>query len=87
MFNFDRSEKKFLYRILGEVISAGATTIIIADTVGSSLPSQFGELIGDIKANTPGIENVILATHCHNDLGLATANTLAVCILCTIIKI
>ncbi|VAI72131.1 unnamed protein product [Triticum turgidum subsp. durum] len=72
-----RSNKEFLYHILEEVIQAGATTITIADTVGSNLPVEYGKLIADIKANTPGIDNAIISTHCHNDLGLATANTLA----------
>ncbi|XBI08415.1 hypothetical protein VPH35_136151 [Triticum aestivum] len=72
-----RSNKEFLYHILEEVIQAGATTITIADTVGFNLPVEFGKLIADIKANTSGIDNVIISTHCHNDLGLATANTLA----------
>lgn len=74
----NRSDREFLFEILGEVIKAGATTIGVGDTVGYSLPSEFGQLIADIKANTPGIENVIISTHCHNDLGLATANTLEV---------
>ncbi|KAK6255337.1 hypothetical protein SCA6_016642 [Theobroma cacao] len=72
-----RSDREFLYEILGEVIKAGATTLNIPDTVGINLPSEFGQLIADIKANTPGIENVIISTHCQNDLGLSTANTLA----------
>ncbi|KAK4349321.1 hypothetical protein RND71_032076 [Anisodus tanguticus] len=72
-----RSEREFLYHILGEVIKAGATTLNIPDTVGYAVPKEFGQLIADIKANTPGIEDVIISTHCHNDLGLATANTLA----------
>ncbi|XP_073222015.1 probable 2-isopropylmalate synthase isoform X2 [Cicer arietinum] len=71
-----RSDKEFLYQILGEVIKAGATTVVIPDTVGIAMPFEFGNLIADLKKNTPGIENVILATHCHNDLGLATANTI-----------
>lgn len=74
-----RSDREFLYQILGEVIKAGATTLNIPDTVGYTLPPEFGQLIADIKANTPGIENVIISTHCQNDLGLSTANTLAVC--------
>lgn len=74
-----RSERDFLYEILEEVIKAGATTLNIPDTVGITLPAEFGQLIADIKANTPGIENVIISTHCQNDLGLSTANTLAVC--------
>uniref|UniRef100_A0A1J3J2P2 2-isopropylmalate synthase n=2 Tax=Noccaea caerulescens TaxID=107243 RepID=A0A1J3J2P2_NOCCA len=72
-----RSEREFLYEILGEVIKAGATTLNIPDTVGITLPSEFGQLIADLKANTPGIENVIISTHCQNDLGLSTANTLS----------
>ncbi|WVY94195.1 hypothetical protein V8G54_033283 [Vigna mungo] len=71
-----RSDREFLYEILGEVIKAGATTLNIPDTVGINLPSEFGRLIADIKANTPGIENVIISTHCQNDLGLSTANTI-----------
>lgn len=72
-----RSDREFLYEILGEVIKAGATTLNIPDTVGITVPSEFGQLIADIKANTPGIENVIISTHCQNDLGLSTANTIA----------
>lgn len=72
-----RSNREFLYHILKEVIKAGATTLNIPDTVGYTLPYEFGKLIADIKANTPGIENAIISTHCQNDLGLATANTLA----------
>ncbi|XP_073056585.1 2-isopropylmalate synthase A-like [Primulina eburnea] len=70
-----RSDREFLYQILGEVIKAGATTLNIPDTVGFNLPGEFGQMIADIKANTPGIENVIISTHCQNDLGLSTANT------------
>ncbi|GAB2227821.1 hypothetical protein Droror1_Dr00009648 [Drosera rotundifolia] len=72
-----RTDKEFLYHILGEVIKAGATTLNIPDTVGYTVPDEFGKLIADIKANTPGIENVIISTHCQNDLGLSTANTIA----------
>ncbi|KAK1379970.1 2-isopropylmalate synthase [Heracleum sosnowskyi] len=72
-----RSDREFLYHILEQVIEAGATTINNPDTVGYTVPSEFGQLIADIKANTPGIENVIISTHCQNDLGLSTANTLA----------
>ena len=73
-----RSDREFLYQILGEVIKAGATTLNIPDTVGYTMPFEFGKLIADIKSNTPGIENVIISSHCQNDLGLATANTVAV---------
>uniref|UniRef100_A0ACD5V919 Uncharacterized protein n=1 Tax=Avena sativa TaxID=4498 RepID=A0ACD5V919_AVESA len=72
-----RSNKELLYHIIEEAIQAGATTITIPDTVGCNLPSEYGKLIADIKDNTRGIDNVIISTHCHNDLGLATANTLA----------
>ncbi|XP_076936781.1 2-isopropylmalate synthase A-like [Bidens hawaiensis] len=71
-----RSEKEFLYEIIGEVIKVGATTVGVGDTVSYNLPSEYGQLIADIRANTPAIEDVIISTHCHNDLGLATANTL-----------
>lgn len=72
-----RSDPEFLYKILEEVIKAGATTLNIPDTVGYTLPGEFGQLIAKIKANTPGAANIIISTHCQNDLGLATANTLA----------
>lgn len=72
-----RSEPEFLYRVLGEVIKAGAITLNIPDTVGYSTPQEFSALISGIIANTPGIQNTVVSTHCHNDLGMATANTLA----------
>ena len=72
-----RSQPEFLYLVLGEVIKAGATTLNIPDTVGYTTPDEFGVLIAGIVKNTPGIENCIVSVHCHNDLGLATANTLA----------
>ncbi len=72
-----RSEPDFLYQVLGEAIRAGAITLNIPDTVGYTTPEEFGQLISGIMANTPGIENVVLSVHCHDDLGLATANTLA----------
>jgi 2-isopropylmalate synthase len=72
-----RSHPEFLYLVLGEAIKAGATTLNIPDTVGYTMPDEFKALIAGIMANTPGIENVVLSVHCHNDLGLATANTLA----------
>src|SRR5512136_1204934 len=72
-----RSDPQFLYLVLGEAIKAGATTLNIPDTVGYLTPDEFGALIAGIIKNTPGIENCIVSTHCHNDLGLATANTLA----------
>ncbi|NOZ50545.1 MAG: 2-isopropylmalate synthase [Chloroflexi bacterium] len=72
-----RSQPHFLYRVLGVAIAAGATTINIPDTVGYTTPDEFGRLIRDIRENTPGAKDVIISVHCHNDLGLATANTLA----------
>jgi 2-isopropylmalate synthase len=72
-----RSDPEFLYLVLGEVIKAGATTLNIPDTVGYTTPDEFGALIAGIVRHTPGIENCIISVHCHNDLGMATANTLA----------
>jgi 2-isopropylmalate synthase len=72
-----RSDPKFLYQVLEIAIQAGATTLNIPDTVGYTLPAEFGGLIAGIIQNTPGIEKCIVSVHCHNDLGMATANTLA----------
>jgi 2-isopropylmalate synthase len=72
-----RSELKFLYRILGAVIRAGATTLNIPDTTGWNLPSEFGELIANLKANVEGADAVVFSTHCQNDLGLSTANSIS----------
>jgi len=65
------------WQVLGEVIKAGATTLNIPDTTGWNLPHEFGDLIAKIKKNTPGADNVIISTHCQNDLGLSTANSIA----------
>jgi 2-isopropylmalate synthase len=72
-----RTEPEFLYQVLEAAIRAGATTLNIPDTVGYTLPDEFGALIGGIMQNVAGIEKAIVSVHCHNDLGLATANTLA----------
>ncbi|MFQ5408892.1 MAG: 2-isopropylmalate synthase [Anaerolineales bacterium] len=72
-----RSDPEFLYVILAEAIKAGATTLNIPDTVGYTTPEEFGALIRGIIENTAGIENVVVSVHCHDDLGMATANTLA----------
>lgn len=72
-----RSDPEFLYVVLEAAIKAGATTLNIPDTVGYTTPNEFGALIAGIMTTVPGIENVIVSTHCHDDLGLATANTLA----------
>ena len=73
-----RTNPEYLYQMLTEVIRAGATTVNIADTVGYAIPSAtgFAKLLKDIQANVPGIENVVMSVHCHNDLGLAVANSL-----------
>ena len=72
-----RSEPEFLYLVIGEAIKAGATTINIPDTVGYTTPEEYGGLIAGIIKNIPGIDDVVVSVHCHDDLGLATANTLA----------
>ncbi len=72
-----RSDPEFLYVVLEEAIKAGAITLNIPDTVGYTTPDEFGALIAGIIENTPGIENCIVSVHCHDDLGMATANTLA----------
>ncbi|TDI84657.1 MAG: 2-isopropylmalate synthase [Chloroflexi bacterium] len=72
-----RSDPDFLYVVLEEAIKAGATTLNIPDTVGYTTPNEFGGIIAGIVEHVPGVEDVILSVHCHDDLGLATANTLA----------
>jgi 2-isopropylmalate synthase len=72
-----RSEPAFLYQVLQVAIEAGATTLNIPDTVGYCTPEEFGGLIAGIFTHVPNIENVTVSVHCHNDLGLATANALA----------
>ena len=72
-----RSDPEFLYQALAAAIQAGATTLNIPDTVGYTTPAEFGALIAGIRANVPGADRVVISAHCHNDLGLATANTLA----------
>jgi 2-isopropylmalate synthase len=72
-----RTEMEFLYEVVTAAIEAGATTINIPDTVGYTTPWEFGERIAQIIANVPGSDRAIFSVHCHNDLGLATANSLA----------
>jgi len=72
-----RSDVKYLYEVLEAVIGAGAGTINIPDTVGYAIPSEFGGLIKSIKENVPNINKAVISVHCHNDLGLAVANSLA----------
>ena len=72
-----RSDPDFLVQVLGEAIKAGATTLNIPDTVGYTTPEEFGGLIKYLREKTPGADTVTWSVHCHNDLGLATANTLS----------
>ena len=72
-----RSETDFLCRIIEAVIDAGATTINIPDTVGYNLPSQFGHLIKTLMERVPNSDKAIFSVHCHNDLGMAVANSLS----------
>ena len=72
-----RSDREYLYEVIEAVIDAGATTVNIPDTVGYSIPSEFGALIKGIKENVSNIKKAVISVHCHNDLGLAVANSLA----------
>lgn len=72
-----RSNKEFLAKVYSEVIKAGATVINVPDTVGYMTPEEFGDLIKFLSNNVIGIENVDISVHCHNDLGFATANSIA----------
>jgi 2-isopropylmalate synthase len=72
-----RSDPDFLYEVLTRAIRAGATTLNIPDTVGYTTPDEFGALIQGIRTNVSAVSGVILSVHCHDDLGLAAANTLA----------
>jgi 2-isopropylmalate synthase len=72
-----RTDNEFLAKVVREVVKSGATVINIPDTTGYCLPEEYGAKIKYLRENVDGIENVTLSTHCHNDLGLATANSLA----------
>ena len=72
-----RSDIDFLCRIFAAVIEAGATTINIPDTVGYTIPEEYGAMIRTIKSRVPNIDRAVISVHCHNDLGLGTANSLA----------
>lgn len=75
-----RSDPEFLIDVLAVAIEAGATTLNIPDTTGYTALGEYGDLIAYLKKNTPGAtDDIIFSTHCHNDLGLATANTLGTC--------
>jgi len=72
-----RTDIEYLYKLLEACISAGATTVNIPDTVGYSMPWEFAELIRNIQRNVANIDNAVVSVHCHNDLGLSVANSLA----------
>lgn len=72
-----RTDPEYLYQVFGAVIEAGVDVINVPDTVGYSVPDEFAALIKGIKENVPGIDKVQISVHCHNDLGMATANSLA----------
>ena len=71
-----RSSIEFLYRCIELAIDSGASTINIPDTVGYTIPHEFGQIIKNVKNNVPNIDKAIISVHCHNDLGLAVANSL-----------
>ena len=71
-----RSENIFLAKVVEAVIKAGATVVNIPDTTGYCLPEEYGQKIKYLRENVPNIDKAIIATHCHNDLGMATANTM-----------
>ena len=72
-----RTEEEYLARVVEAVIDAGATVVNIPDTTGYCLPSEYGAKIAYLMNNVPNIDKAIISTHCHNDLGMATANTIA----------
>ncbi len=72
-----RSDQDFMCKVFEAAIEAGATTINLPDTVGYAIPDEFAELVRYARDHTPNMHKVVLSVHCHNDLGLATANTLA----------
>jgi 2-isopropylmalate synthase len=72
-----RADRTYLYEILEAAIEAGATVVNIPDTTGYAIPEQYGGLIRDIRANVPNIDKAVISVHCHDDLGMAVANSLA----------
>ncbi len=72
-----RTEPLFLYEVLTAALECGATTLNVPDTVGYSTPDEYGALVAGVRANVPGIDRVTVSAHCHDDLGLAVANSLA----------
>ncbi|MEQ1823404.1 MAG: 2-isopropylmalate synthase [Fimbriimonadaceae bacterium] len=72
-----RADPEYVFRVVEAVINAGATTINVPDTTGYTYPTEYGNLIQNIRNNVPNSDKAIFSCHCHNDLGMATANTLA----------
>ena len=72
-----RTDWDFIYRLVTAAIDAGATTINIPDTVGYAIPDEFGRLIAGVFENVKNINKAVVSVHCHNDLGLASANSIA----------
>ena len=72
-----RSDRDFLCKIFEAAIDEGATTVNLPDTVGYAMPDEFGRLVAYVREHTPNLHRAVMSVHCHNDLGLATANTLA----------
>jgi 2-isopropylmalate synthase len=75
--DFSRSDPAFTYRVVEGVIKAGATVVNLPDTVGYAIPEEYASLIRGVFKNVPNVDQAILSVHCHNDLGLAVANSLA----------
>jgi 2-isopropylmalate synthase len=71
-----RADVEYLYRVLAAVIDAGAATVNIADAIGFYMPHEWGALIQGIRENVPNVDQAVISVHCHNDLGMATANAL-----------
>ncbi|HYU52767.1 MAG TPA: hypothetical protein VEK37_07465, partial [Gemmatimonadaceae bacterium] len=72
-----RTDSQFLYEVLSAALDCGATTLNVPDTVGYSTPDEYGALVAGVRANVPNIDRATISAHCHDDLGLAVANTLA----------
>jgi 2-isopropylmalate synthase len=72
-----RTDRDFLIEVCKVAIQAGATTLNLPDTVGYCIPQDYAQMFTDVRARVPGIENIVLSAHCHDDLGLAVANTIA----------
>src|SRR5204862_7474993 len=72
-----RTEQDFLAEVVERAVEAGATTINIPDTVGYAVPSQYAAVFAHLREHVRGIDKVVLSAHCHDDLGMAVANSLA----------